>query len=75
MDQFRAGSITLAGDKLLIVREGGELVMAQASPAAYRPIATARILPATIRSFPAIANGYMYVRNEKTLVCLNLKAE
>jgi outer membrane protein assembly factor BamB len=75
VDQYRAGSITLAGDKLIIVREGGELVIAQATPAAYQPIATAKILPATIRSFPAIANGYMYVRNEKTLVCLNLKAE
>ena len=73
VDQFRAGSITLAGDKLLIVREGGELVLAAATPAAYQPISTAKILPPTIRSYPAIANGYMYVRNEKTLVCLNLK--
>jgi hypothetical protein len=26
-----------------------------------------------IRSYPAVANGKLYVRNEKTLVCLNLK--
>ena len=35
-DQFRAGSITLAGDRLLIMREGGELILAPASPQALQ---------------------------------------
>ena len=73
VDGFRAGTITLAGDRLLIQREGGELVLAEASAAAYKPISTAKVLPGTVRSYPAIANGRYYVRNEKTLVCLNLK--
>jgi len=73
VDGFRAGSITLAGDRLLIQREGGELVLAAASPDAYKTIATAKILPTTVRSYPALADGRYYVRNEKTLVCLNLK--
>ena len=73
IDQFRAGTITLAGDKLLIMREGGELVLAAASPAAFQQISSAKVLPPVVRSYPAIANGRMYVRNEKTLVCLNLK--
>src|SRR4029453_18453353 len=30
LDQFRAGSITLVGDKLLIIREGGEMILAPA---------------------------------------------
>jgi outer membrane protein assembly factor BamB len=71
-DQFRAGSVTLAGDRLLIVRESGELVLAAASPDAFRPIARAQILPATVRAFPALANGFLYVRNDNTLVCLDL---
>lgn len=73
IDGYRAGTITLAGDHLLIQREGGELVLAAASPAEFKPIATAKPLPGVVRSYPAIANGRMYVRNEKTLVCLNLK--
>jgi outer membrane protein assembly factor BamB len=73
IDGYKAGTITLAGDRLLILREGGELVMAPASPDAFKPIASAKVLPATIRSYPAVANGRLYVRNEKTLVCLNLK--
>src|SRR5262249_756565 len=73
VDGFRAGTITLAGDRLLILREGGEMVLAEASPAAYKPISPTRVLPATVRSYPALANGRLYARNEKTLVCLNLK--
>ena len=74
VDQFRAGSITLAGTRLLIVRESGEVVLAAASPDAFTPIARAQILPATVRALPAIADGFVYLRNEKTLVCLDLRA-
>jgi outer membrane protein assembly factor BamB len=73
VDSFGAGTITLAGDKLLIVREGGELVLAAAAPSAFRQISAAKVLPPTIRAYPAIANGRIYLRNEKTLICLNLK--
>ena len=73
IDSFGAGTITLAGDKLLIVKESGELILAAATPAAFRRISAAKVLPPTIRAYPAIANGRIYVRNEKTLMCLNLR--
>jgi outer membrane protein assembly factor BamB len=72
-EQFRAGSIVLAGDRLLIMRESGELVLAAATPDAFRPIARAQLLPATVRAYPAIADGVFYVRNENTLVAVDLK--
>jgi outer membrane protein assembly factor BamB len=72
-DQFRAGSVTLVGDRLLIMREGGEMVLAEASPQAFRPIARAQVLPGVVRPLPAIADGFLYVRNENTLVCLDLR--
>ena len=72
-EQFRAGTVTLVGDRLLIVREGGELILAPASPDAFKPIARAQILPATIRAYPAVSDGFVYVRNENTLVCLDLR--
>jgi outer membrane protein assembly factor BamB len=73
VDGFGAGTVTLVGDKLLIMREGGELMLAAAVPSALRPISTAKILQPVVRAYPAIANGQLYVRNEKMLVCLNLK--
>ncbi len=71
-EQFRAGSVLLAGDRLLITREGGELILASASPQAFKPIARAQILQGVVRPYPALADGLLYVRNENTLVCLDL---
>jgi len=72
-EQFRAGSILLAGNRLLLMREGGELVLADATPAAFKPLARAQVLPAVVRAFPALSAGILYVRNENTLVALDLR--
>jgi hypothetical protein len=48
-------------------------MFAPASPDAFTPTARAQILPGTVRAFPALANGLFYARNEKTLVCLDLR--
>ena len=56
IDRYRAGSVTLAGDRLLIARETGELVLAAASPEAFRPLAQAQILRGN-RSRPACRRG------------------
>ncbi|MBI1788755.1 MAG: PQQ-like beta-propeller repeat protein [Acidobacteria bacterium] len=74
VDRFLAGTVTLAGGQLLLMREDGELVLAPASPEAFKPSARARVLPATVRAYPALAGGKLYVRNEKTLVCLDVHA-
>jgi outer membrane protein assembly factor BamB len=71
-DRFGAGTVTLVGNRLLIMRESGEMTLAAVSPNAFRPIARAQVLPATVRAYPAIADGFVYVRNENTLVCLDL---
>ena len=79
VDGFRAGSVTLAGRQLLVLREGGELLVAPASPEAFRPTARAQILPATVRSFPALSDGYLFVRNNDThrdvLACFDLRVK
>ena len=72
-DRFRAGSVSLLGDRLLILRETGELILAAASPDAFRPLARAQVLPPTLRAYPALADGFLYVRNDDTLVCLDLR--
>jgi hypothetical protein len=41
-DHFGAGTVTLAGDKLLLIREDGELIVALATPKEFRPISVAR---------------------------------
>jgi outer membrane protein assembly factor BamB len=72
-ERFRAGSVTLAGNRLVILRETGELIIADASPDAFKPIARAQLLPETLRAFPALADGILYVRNENTLIAVDLR--
>ena len=57
-DQFRAGSVTLAGDRLLILREGGEMILAAASPQAFRRSRGRRSCTASVRAYPALADGF-----------------
>jgi outer membrane protein assembly factor BamB len=73
VDGFGAGTVTLAGDRLVLIRESGELVVAPISPKEFRPIARAQLLPAIVRSYPALADGRLYVRNERTLACFEWK--
>ena len=72
-ERFRAGTITLVGDRLLVIREGGEMILAPASPQAFRPLARAQILTGTVRAYPAVADGFVYIRNDATLICVDLR--
>lgn len=73
IEQFRAGSVLLAGDQLVVLREGGELILAPASPDGFRPTARAQILPPTVRAYAALAQGLLYVKNDNTLICIDLR--
>jgi outer membrane protein assembly factor BamB len=75
VDEFQAGSVTLAGDQLVIVKETGELIIAQATPTSFTPIARTKVLPSVVRAYPAIAKGLVYIRNEDTLICLDLRSK
>lgn len=71
--RFGAGTVTLAGNRLVIMRESGELVLAAASPESFQQLAAAQILPPTVRAYPALADGVLYVRNGDTLAAVDLR--
>jgi len=71
--RFGAGAVILAGNRLVIVRETGELILAAASPKAFQPLAKAQILPPTVRAYPALSDGVLYVRNDDTLIAVDLR--
>jgi hypothetical protein len=72
MDEYGAGTVTLLGDTLLVVREGGEAVMAPVSPKAFQPASKLQLLPRVLRSYPAVADGRVFVRNETQLAAYTL---
>jgi hypothetical protein len=69
---FGAGTVTLVGDQLLILRESGELVLASASPQKYERRGTVQVLGSGTRAVPALAGQRFYGRDKSTLVCLRL---
>ena len=72
-DGFGAGTLSLAGDRLVVLKENGELLLVAASPQAYRLIAKATVLAPTVRAYPALADGRLFARNQKELVAVDLQ--
>ena len=74
VDGFGAGTLLIAGDTLVIMRESGELAFASASPKAFRLLSRAPLLKGVVRAYPALANGRYFVRNERQLAAFDLRA-
>ncbi len=70
---FGCGSVILADGKLILLSEKGELVLAEANPDAYKEKARAAVLGNPVRSPIALADGRLYARDGKKLVCWNLR--
>ena len=72
-DRFGGGTATLAGDQLLILRESGELLLADASPNKFTIRGRTHILGNDTRAYPALSNGRFVARDKSNLVCLSLE--
>jgi outer membrane protein assembly factor BamB len=72
-ESLGAGTVLIAGGKLLILTEKGELLTAQASPERFKPTARAQVLGFEVRAYPALADGLLYARSKDTLVCVDLR--
>lgn len=71
-EQFGAGTLTVAGDRLLVLTERGELVLAEASPERFKAVSRAQILGSDVRAHGALANGFFYARDKQNVVCVNV---
>ncbi len=69
---FGYATLIRAGDKLLILKTDGTLVLAAADCRGYRELARARVADSTTRALPALAEGLLYVRDRRTLKCLEV---
>jgi outer membrane protein assembly factor BamB len=69
------GALMAAGDKLIVQGERGELIIAQATPDAFKAIARAQVLGGKCWTTPVLANGRIYCRNSRgDLVCVDVRA-
>jgi outer membrane protein assembly factor BamB len=68
------GNVLVAGGRLVALTREGLLVVAEASPKAYREIARAQVLTGPCRTDPVICGGRFYLRNARgDLVCLDVR--
>jgi len=68
------GSVSVADNKLIILSDRGELVIAEVNPEAFKPIARAQVIGGKCWTVPVLANGRIYCRNAQgTLVCLDVR--
>ena len=70
---FGAGTVTLAGDRLVIMRESGDLLLAEFGREGLTPLARVQVLPPVVRAYPALAGGRLFVRNDDTLIGVDLR--
>ena len=70
--RFGKGNLIAADGKLFLSTMTGELVVVRANPAAYEEIGRKQVLGAT-RQAPALADGRMFLRDDKEIVCLDVR--
>jgi len=69
--KYHASLLRTGDDKLLMMEEAGELVLLDPGAKEYRELARSKVSGETW-AHPALANGKLYVRDGKELICLQL---
>ena len=69
---FHRGSLIAADGKLIVLGEQGKLALVAATPEQYRELASAQALEGRSWTSPSLAGGRLYLRNDSTLLCLDL---
>jgi outer membrane protein assembly factor BamB len=70
------GTLLVADGKLIILSESGELVVAEASPSAFKPIARAKVIKGRCWVVPVLSDGRLYAKNnDGDLVCLDFSGK
>ncbi len=68
-------TLIAAGDQLLVMQTDGILRVVALGKGQYVEKANLKLMPGTTRALPALANGRLYIRNERMLACFDLRGE
>jgi outer membrane protein assembly factor BamB len=70
------GALMIAGGKLVVLDEKGDIVIAEATPSGYHQLARAKVHDSRCWVMPVLANGRIYAKtNRGELACLDVRAE
>lgn len=68
---YHASLMRTGDDKLLLLEEAGNLVLMEPSPKEYKELARAKVCGKTW-AHPALADGLLYLRDDKDVLCVQL---
>ncbi len=71
--RFGKSNLIFADAKLFLTTMNGEVVIVEAAPAAFKELGRATIMETT-RQAPALANGFLFVRDDKEVICIDARA-
>jgi outer membrane protein assembly factor BamB len=67
------GTLIAAGGKLIVLSGRGELLVAEATPEAFKPLARCQVLGGKCWTAPVLSHGKIYCRNARgKIVCLDV---
>jgi outer membrane protein assembly factor BamB len=70
------GSVMMADGKLIVLGEKGELIIAEATPAAFKPLARAKVIDGKCWSAPVLSHGRIYCRTGAgDVVCVDVSGK
>ena len=71
--RYGYGQVLLAGGHLIVLTEGGELVLVRATPESHQEVARSAALEGRTWNHPAVSDGILLVRNALEMAAFNLK--
>ncbi len=70
--RYGYGQVLLAGDKLIVISESGELALVKASPDSFQELAKFEAIEGKTWNVPALGGGYLLVRNTTEMAAFRI---
>ena len=70
-NRFGKSNLILADGKLFLTTMEGEVVIIEANPKEFLELSRATVM-GTTRQAPALANGHLFVRDDKEVICIDV---
>ena len=71
--RYGYGQVLLAGDKLIVLTEDGDLALVRATPERHEEVVRFSVLEGKTWNVPALAGGYLLVRNLSEMAAFDLR--
>jgi outer membrane protein assembly factor BamB len=72
---FGKGSLVAADGRLLVLGEAGRLALVEATPEAYRELATCTVSQSRCWTAPSLAGGRLFIRDQDSIQCFSVGPE